>query len=57
MHSCLISRFYTGGALSIDSPTPTSTPDLKKTALYTYTLNVMFQIPGTFKIYLVFKNT
>jgi hypothetical protein len=22
-----------------------------------YTLNVMFQVPATFKIYLVFKNT
>jgi hypothetical protein len=25
--------------------------------IHTYTLNVMFQVPVTFKIYLVFKNT
>jgi hypothetical protein len=27
-------KFYTSGALSIDSPTPTSTPDLKNTLYF-----------------------
>jgi hypothetical protein len=29
-----ILHFYTSGAISIDSPTPTSTPNLKKHPLY-----------------------
>jgi hypothetical protein len=30
---------------------------IKKFTVYAYTLNVMFQVPVTFEIYLVFKNT
>jgi hypothetical protein len=35
-----ILRFYTSGAFSIDSPMPTSTPNLKKKHLYMDEVNV-----------------